>query len=310
MSSTATSPLRAGVIGAGVFGGYHAGKYVENPDTTLTAIFDPDKERAQALADTHGVTAYSEVGLFLEAVDIVTIASPGVTHAQMGARVLEAGKPVLIEKPLAVTAQEADHLVRLASEQNLPLACGHQERLVFDVMGLTGIDTPPKRITAWREGPWSGRSTDISVTFDLMVHDLDLALTLITQPEARTLSVEGKSERSDSLDEVRMSARFANGAELELKASRIADERRRGMVVEYEDGVIEIDFVARTFKNTTGYDLNPDYADTPEGRDPLGANVARFVDAVLGRASAPAAPGEAGAAAVRFAERIDAMAAD
>ena len=80
------------------------------------------------------------------------------------------------------------------------------------------------------------------------------------------------------------------------------------MVVEYEAGVIEIDFVARTFKNTTGFDLNPDYMDTPEGRDPLGANVARFVEAVLGRATGPAAPGEAGAAAVRFAERIDAAA--
>ena len=131
--STATSPLRAGVIGAGVFGGYHAGKYAENPDTTLTAIFDPDRERAQALADKHGVTAYSEIGLFLEAVDVVTIASPGVTHAEMGARALEAGKPVLIEKPLAVTGEAADQLVKLAAERNLPLACGHQERLVFDV---------------------------------------------------------------------------------------------------------------------------------------------------------------------------------
>lgn len=308
MSSTATSPLRAGVIGAGVFGGYHAGKYVENSDTTLTAIFDPDMERAQALADKHGVTAYTELGVFLEAVDVVTIASPGVTHAQMGARVLSAGKPVLIEKPLAVTGEEADMLVKLAAEMKLPLACGHQERLVFDVMGLTAIKAPPKRITAWREGPWSGRSTDISVTFDLMVHDLDLALTLIGQSEAESLSVEGKTERSDSLDEVSIHARFANGAALKLKASRIADDRRRGMVVEYEEGVIEIDFVARTFKNTTGFDLNPDYMDTPEGRDPLGANVARFVDAVLGRASGPAAPGEAGAAAVKFAERVDAMA--
>jgi hypothetical protein len=108
---------------------------------------------------------------------------------------------------------------------------------------------------------------------------------------------------------VSIEARFENGAALELKASRIADDRRRGMVVEYDSGVIEIDFVARTFKNTTGFDLNPDYMDTPEGRDPLGANVARFVDAVLGRVrTVPPRPGEAGAAAVRFAQRIDAMA--
>ena len=85
------------------FGGYHAGKYVENPDTTLTAIFDPDAERAQALAGQHDATPYSDLDAFLQAVDVVTIASPGVTHAEMGARALMAGKPVLIEKPLAVT---------------------------------------------------------------------------------------------------------------------------------------------------------------------------------------------------------------
>jgi predicted dehydrogenase len=153
MSETRTAPLRAGVIGAGVFGGYHAGKYAEHADTTLAAVFDPDGDRAQALAAQHGAAAFSDLNDFLDAVDIVTVASPGVTHAEMARRALEAGKPVLVEKPLAVTGDEADALCALAESKGLALACGHQERVVFDVMGLTAITTPPRRIVASREGP-------------------------------------------------------------------------------------------------------------------------------------------------------------
>jgi predicted dehydrogenase len=147
------------------------------------------------------------------------------------------------------------------------------------------------------------------VTFDLMVHDIDLALALIGEPQPVTLEAEGRTERGDSLDAVRMQARFAGGTELELSASRIADDRRRTMRVEYDAGTVEIDFVARRFENTTGYALNAAFLDTPEGRDPLGANVARFIDAALGRRPAPAVSGPDGAAAARLAEQVDQAAA-
>lgn len=309
MTSSASTPLRAGVIGAGVFGGYHCGKYADHADTELVAIFDLDAERAQALADKHGAEALTDLSVFLDRVDVVTIASPGFTHGEMARKVLEAGKPVLVEKPLALTAAEATDLAQLAKDKGLVLACGHQERLVFNAMGLTALDATPRKIKATRQGAFNVRGTDVSVTFDLMVHDLDLALTLIGQTEPQSLTVKARKERSDFFDDVTMYATFENGAELELHATRIAEGRHRTMRVEYETGVIDIDFIARSFENTTGFDLNADYLDTPEGKDPLGANVSAFLDAVLGRASSPAVTGQAGAAAVALAEQIDAAVA-
>jgi len=307
MTQTVSSPLRAGVIGAGVFGGYHCSKYAEHPDTTLVAVFDLDGARAQALAAQYDAQAFGDLEAFLAKVDVVTIASPGVTHGDMAQRALEAGKSALVEKPLAMSAGQARALADLAEEKRLVLACGHQERLVFNAMGLTSVGETPKRIEATRQGAFNVRGTDVSVTFDLMVHDMDLALTLIGQTDPVSLSAQGRIEQSDKFDDVTMQAVFENGAELHLHATRIAQGRHRTMRVEYDSGVIEIDFIARTFENSTGFDLNPDYLDTPEGKDPLGANVAAFIDAVLGRASAPAVTGRAGAAAVALAERTDAV---
>ena len=309
MTSSVSTPLRAGVIGAGVFGGYHSGKYADHADTDLVAIFDLDAERARALADKHGAEALTDLSAFLDRVDVVTIASPGFTHGEMARKVLEAGKPVLVEKPLALTAKEAADLAHLAEDKGLVLACGHQERLVFNAMGLTALDATPRKIKATRQGAFNVRGTDVSVTFDLMVHDLDLALTLIGQTEPESLTVKARKERSDFFDDVTMYATFENGAELELHATRIAEGRHRTMRVEYETGVIDIDFIARSFENTTGFDLNADYLETPEGKDPLGANVSAFLDAVLGRVPAPAVTGQAGAAAVAMAELIDAAVA-
>lgn len=309
MTSSVSTPLRAGVIGAGVFGGYHSGKYADHADTDLVAIFDLDAERARALADKHGAEALTDLSAFLDRVDVVTIASPGFTHGEMARKVLEAGKPVLVEKPLALTAKEAADLAHLAEDKGLVLACGHQERLVFNAMGLTALDATPRKIKATRQGAFNVRGTDVSVTFDLMVHDLDLALTLIGQTEPESLTVKARKERSDFFDDVTMYATFENGAELELHATRIAEGRHRTMRVEYETGVIDIDFIARSFENTTGFDLNADYLETPEGKDPLGANVSAFLDAVLERVPAPAVTGQAGAAAVAMAELIDAAVA-
>jgi len=306
MTQTVFSPLRAGVIGVGVFGGHHCGKYVDHPDTDLKAVFDPDVARAQVLADRYGAAVLTDLDAFLAGVDVVTIASPGVTHGALARRVLEAGKSALVEKPLALSALEARALVDLATDKGLVLACGHQERLVFEAMRLTGVGESPTYIYATRQGVFDRRGADVSITFDLMVHDIDLALMLIGQNEPADLTAQGRVVKTNKLDDVTMQAVFDNGARLELNATRVADKRRRIMRLEYESGAIEIDFIARTFQNFTGFNLNSDYHSTPEGRDPLGANVAAFIDAVLGRADAPAVTGRAGAAAVALAERVDA----
>src|SRR6185437_8169496 len=172
--------LRAGVIGAGVFGGYHAGQYARLPGVVLSAVLDVHPERAARLALPLGGRAFREIEPFLEAVDVVTVATPATVHADHALAALSAGKPVYVEKPIAVSVTEAETVRAAAAARGLVVACGHQERVTFRAMGLLDIPEQPVLLEALRHGPASERSRDVSAVLDLMSHDLDLALTLTT----------------------------------------------------------------------------------------------------------------------------------
>lgn len=299
-----TSPLKAGVIGAGVFAGFHANKYAELSDTQLTVVFDPNLAKAQELADKHGAQATDDVAKLFKAVDVVTVASPADTHAEMALAALSAGKLVYVEKPLATTVAEAERIVHFA--RTLPVACGHQERAVFAAMGLLDVPVAPKRIVACREGAWSGRGADVSVTLDLMVHDLDL-VTHLGVGTLQTVSAKAQRQHSEFADHIVADFTFAQTA-VALTASRMAEGRKRQMRLEYDTGHVFIDFVARTFENTTPYDLNPNFADQPEAQDPLRTSVAAFVDTVLGRRQRPLVTAAEALEALRLAHMADAKA--
>lgn len=294
---------RAGVVGAGAFGRHHARKYAEDARVIFAGVWDPDAERAEMLADTHGAPAFDTLEALLAASDILTIASPPSFHAASARPALEAGKHVLIEKPLATDAAAGAELVRIAAEKQRVLACGHQERLVFEAMGLFETPERPTRIESVREGPWTGRSADVSVTLDLMVHDLDLALKLMGAMPER-VSASARAEHGKAADALEARLAFA-GAEAVLMSSRIAPERRRTMRAVYPSGEVRIDFLARSFENTTGFPLNGAFAETRIGADPLGANVAIFVDAVLGVAPRPVVTGAEALAALELALEVD-----
>ena len=295
--------LRAGVVGAGAFGRIHARKYAEDARVQFVGVYDPDDERAQQLADTHGATSFANLDALLNGADIITIASPPSFHGATARRALEAGKHLLIEKPLATDAETGAQLVRLAHEKRLALACGHQERLVFDAMGLLSAPETPTRIESVREGPWTGRSADVSVTLDLMVHDLDLALRLL-KAKPQTISAEAKTEHGRTADQIEARLAFAN-AEAVFVSSRIASERRRFMRAVYPSGEVNIDFITRKFENTTTFPLNAAFAETRTGSDPLGANVAQFIDAVLGVAPRPVVTGEEALSVLELALDVD-----
>lgn len=295
--------LKAGVIGAGAFGRIHARKYAEDSRVHFAGVFDPDDERAQQLADTHGAQAFPSLEALLSAVDIITIASPPSLHAGAAKPALAAGKHVLIEKPLATDAAAGAELVRLAADRKVTLACGHQERLVFQAMGMLDAPEKPSFIESVREGPWTGRSADVSVTLDLMVHDLDLALRLIGGQPAR-ISAKARNEHGRAADAIEARLGF-DGAEAVFTSSRIAPERKRTMRAVYPSGEVKIDFIARTFENTTRFPLNAAFAETRIGADPLGANVAHFIDAVLGVAPRPVVTGEEALAVLELALAVD-----
>lgn len=296
--------LKAGVAGGGVFGGFHARKYASLEGVTLKAVFDPDAERAKALADQLGAEAVSDWSVFLHGLDVVTIASPATTHAELALSALARGLHVYVEKPLAVTREDAQRLLASATERGRVLSCGHQERVVFGAMGLLDAPEQPLRLQAVRRGTFSGRAMDVSCVLDLMVHDLDLAL-MLTGAYPVDVRATGKSIHGKLFDEVSTQITFSDGFVVELEASRAADKRERTMRVVYPSGTLDIDFLERTFENTSALELNPAFADTPEGRDPLGANVAAFLAAVRRETPRPLVTGEEAARALDLALRVE-----
>jgi predicted dehydrogenase len=267
-------PLKAAVIGAGAFGRHHASKYRHIDGVELFTIADPSPEVRKTSMATHGVHAVADWRELLGKVDLVSVCTPAHTHAQIVRAFLNAGAHVLVEKPIATSVDEADALIALATSQKLVLTVGHQERFVFAETGLLDYREVPLDVSCWRMGPWTGRSADVSVVLDLMIHDLDLVHQLIPSAVAQ-VDARAKALHGTLADEVHADIHFANGSIARLETSRISDARRRGMRAEYKDGVIEIDFVTRKIKNTTPRPLK-----ALELGDPLGESVSSFVRAV------------------------------
>ena len=290
--------LKAGVVGAGVFASFHARKYASLPDVELAGVYDPDQARARALADELGTQAFQSLKAMLDACHVVTVASPASTHADVAEHALAAGRHLYVEKPLARTLDAGAAVVEHAGRRRLVLACGHQERVIFAAMGLLATPEPPMRLESVRRGPPGPRSRDVSCVLDLMIHDLDLALQLGGDD---ILSVKASGE----FDRMRAEIVFRGGLHAALEASRIAPARERTMRLAYPSGEVEVDFLAPAFRNAAAFSLDPGFAASPQGRDPLGACVGRFIDTVLGRADRPIVTGEEGLAALALALRIE-----
>jgi len=299
-----TRTLKAGVVGAGAFGGHHARKYKAMEAIELVGVFDPDQGRAQALANDLDVKAFPDLKALIAAIDVATVASPASTHAKAAIEALSAGKSVYVEKPLATEPRDADAMVAMAARRDVILACGHQERVVSRAMGLLDLPERPLLLESTRFQPWSIRNTDVSCVLDLMIHDIDLALAM-SSAEPLAVEAETRTTKGPFIDDANAEITLSDGATLRLHASRIADERERHMRIVLPSGEIRVDFIARTLVNTTPFALNPDFADTPVGRDPLGASVAAFIDAVRGRASRPAVTGEEAARALDLALAVE-----
>ena len=300
--------LRAGVAGAGVFGGHHARKYESLPGVTLASVLDPHEERAEALAGPLGARVFDNLEPFLDSIDLLTIASPASSHAGIAAAALARGIHVYVEKPLADNARQARQLVSAARTARCVLACGHQERAVFRAMGLLGLPERPVRIEAVRRGVFTGRNVDVSCVLDLMIHDIDLAMAL-NPSKVTEVDADGVKATGPFTDQARAELTFEDGMTALFTASRMARRRERSMRVVFPSGEMRIDFLARAFTDTTPFGLNAGFASTPEGRDPLGASIADFVSAVGGNVDRPLVTGEEAARALDVALNVDRVAA-
>jgi predicted dehydrogenase len=300
-------PLKAAVIGAGAFGRHHAAKYralsgmgasSNDKSVELFAIADPSAEVRRGAVTQYGILAVADWHELLGKVDLVSICSPAVTHAEIVRAFLNAGAHVLVEKPIATTIEEANDLVALARQTGKVLTVGHQERFVFARTGLLDQAETPLEIQCWRRGPWTGRGGDVSAVLDLMIHDLDLVHTLVDSA-VTDVKACGSTQYGPHADEISAAITFANGTVARLDTSRVAETRKRGLRAVYADGVVEIDFLTREVVNTTPRPLA-----ALEMGDPLGESVASFVAAVAHGAK-PLVLAEQARQALETAIRID-----
>lgn len=267
--------LKAAVVGAGVFGRHHASKYQSIPGVELIGVADPDKAAREKAASDLGVPVHADWKGLLGKVDLVSICSPAVSHADLVRAFLSYGSHVLVEKPIATNVQDGDHLIAMARWRGLVLTVGHQERYVVAGGGLLDIKEPPRVVECVREGPWTGRGSDVSVVLDLMIHDLDLVHALVPG-QVSDMSVEGQFVRGQSHDAVNAHIVFDNGAAVHLTANRAAAERKRLLRLAYRGGgEIVIDFLTRQVRNTTKARLKP-----LDLTDPLADSISGFIAAI------------------------------
>ena len=295
--------LKIGVIGAGVFGNYHAGKCSAHPRHDFIGIFDPDHARVRASAKRHGTRAFDNCNTLLSGVDAVIVASNAVHHGPIAIAALRAGRHVFVEKPIASELAFAHTMVRLAKEQNLILQVGHQERFIARAIGVDSAPKKPTKITAIRFGTVTQRSTDVSITLDLMTHDLDMAMWLMGQSP---VIVEGEAIAvyTDKPDAARAKLTFKDGATAHFEVSRCESSPERIMRIDYPDGYVRIDFVNKTFEDTTGYGFNKDFAEHPLAQDSLGAGTNAFTSSILD-GTPVAVSGQDGLNAIEIALKID-----
>jgi predicted dehydrogenase len=238
------SRLRVGVVGVGHLGKEHARILATLPDVQLVGVADPHAAQVQAVAQRCGTRAFRDHHGLLPLVDAAVIAAPTSQHYALAADFLARRLPLLVEKPMAQTVRQAEAMIELAQTHNTLLQIGHIERFNPAFEELLRHPLRPKFITCERYSGFSGRSTDIGVVLDLMIHDLDLVLALVQAP-VRSVEALGVAVLGGNEDLAQARVTFANGCVADLKASRIHPTPVRTMHVFGPEGFAGVDFAHR-----------------------------------------------------------------
>jgi predicted dehydrogenase len=288
------SRLPIGVIGVGALGRHHARHLAASPLAHLVGVHDIDPEQGHRVADACGTTYFPDAASLLKRVEAVTIAVPTAAHAEVGLRALAEGRAVLMEKPLAATLAEADALVELADRKGVLLQVGHVERYNRAIRAARPLLEDPRYLESDRLAPFQVRGTDVAVVLDLMIHDLDLILSLTGGVAVSEVRASGVAVLSAHLDMANARVEFANGAVANVTASRVARERVRHLRIFQPNGYISLDLAAGQGKflrlrdgwRESGGSTLAEIAeqvplDAPEA-DALALELGAFVDAIRG----------------------------
>lgn len=234
--------LMVGVIGTGHLGTLHTKMFKQINNCVLAGIYDADPENAKSVAEKLDVTSFSNLDFLLSKVDAVSIAASTSAHYEIANICLLAGKHVFIEKPITATIEEGEKLVKLADEKKMNLQVGHIERFNPGLVSLETYINNPKFIQSDRLAQFNPRGTDVAVVLDLMIHDIDIILSLV-KSDVKQIDASGVAVVSNHLDIANARIVFENGAVANVTASRISQKKMRKMRMFQKDTYIALDFV-------------------------------------------------------------------
>lgn len=300
--------MRVAVVGVGHLGKHHARILASLPGVELTAVVDTNQARAEEIAAANGTRALMRATSLIGKVDAVSIAVPTEQHLAVALPFLEAGTSVLVEKPMARSLEEADLMIAAAAKSGAVLAVGHTERFNPAVEVARPMLTDPRFIEVHRLGTFPERSLDIDVVFDLMIHDLDVVLSLV-HSEVESIEAVGVPVLTGRVDIANARLRFANGCIANLTASRISRDRVRKIRFFQPAAYVSIDYGAQKvemYRLVKGEGPKPSIegGDIPvTNEEPLKRELADFVDAVANK-RAPHVDGAQGRRALEIATRI------
>ena len=236
--------IKVGVIGVGHLGRYHAQNYAALKGVELVGVTDVDEERARSVADETGCRAFENMPRLLDEVEAVSVVVPTDRHHEVGTVVLDRGVHCLMEKPIAVTLNEADDLIGIAQQKGVILQVGHIERFNPAFRALNDFPLTPRFIESHRLSPYNPRGTEVAVVLDLMIHDIDAILSMVRRPVDR-IDSSGVAVVSDTVDIANVRLRFEGGCVANLTASRISQKKMRKMRLFQKDTYISIDFLEK-----------------------------------------------------------------
>ncbi len=282
--------IKAGVIGVGYLGRFHAQKYQSLEDVELVGVADIDPDRASQVAGECGCNHFSDYRELLDQVDAVSIAVPTSFHHQLGFDALSAGVDILLEKPMTVTLAEADELISLAEKNKLILQVGHLERFNPAVLAMKPFLTTPVFIESDRISSFKRRGVDVDVVLDLMIHDIDIILTIIDSP-LKTIHTVGAPVVTNTTDIANARLIFENGATANITVSRVSLTNVRKMRVFQPGSYINVDFANKKIMTLqledelleSGMPKHSKEIKSFVGEDALLNEISHFVDHVRSR---------------------------
>jgi len=275
--------VRVGVIGVGYLGQHHARIFSGLDGVELVGVSDTEGKKAGEIADKYGCRSFAEYADLVDVCDALSIVTPTTTHHAIAMECLNAGKDLFIEKPITESLEEAKDIIEAAEKNRLILQVGHLERYNPAIIAATEMIKAPKFIEAERLSPFLGRGIDVDVTLDLMIHDIDIVLSMV-RSKVKEIRATGDSIMTGKIDVAKAWLEFENGCKALITASRLAPEKMRKLRIHQEDSYISIDYqsqeVRRYFKR--GTDISFDVV-KPENKEPLKEELRDFISCIQNR---------------------------